>query len=164
MNTLIRTISTAIPAILIATSAFAEKPTSDNWWRTVGGYDGSWTVSVDGADTPALLTTHKEISILIIKGNMYHKIQFPDTEQVFIIHVVNNIYGCESISINELEKYELNRFNIENYDKPLKCIGSFKIDELKELAKKLNIEINNKINKPELYQNIQSKINSFFDK
>ena len=59
MNTLIRTISTAIPAILIATSAFAEKPTSDNWWRTVGGYDGSWTVSVDGADTPALLTTHK---------------------------------------------------------------------------------------------------------
>ena len=95
---------------------------------------------------------------------MYHNIQFPDTEQVFIIHVVNNIYGCESISVNEIEKYKINRFHIENYDKPLKCVGSFKIDELKELANKLNIEINNKINKQELYQMIQSKINSFFDK
>lgn len=111
-----------------------------------------------------LICIVKKISILIIKGNMYHNIQFPDTEQVFIIHVVNNIYGCESISVNEIEKYKINRFHIENYDKPLKCVGSFKIDELKELANKLNIEINNKINKQELYQMIQSKINSFFDK
>ena len=59
MNALIRTISTAIPAILIAASAFAEKPTSDNWWKTVSRYDGTWTVTLNDAEAPALLTTHE---------------------------------------------------------------------------------------------------------
>ncbi|MDG1977243.1 MAG: hypothetical protein P8I44_01630 [Phycisphaerales bacterium] len=57
MKTLIRSISIVAPVMLLATAATAEKPTADDWWQAVGGYDGSWAVTLDGADAPALLST-----------------------------------------------------------------------------------------------------------
>lgn len=57
MNKLVRSACVAVPATLITAIATAEKPTAENWWQAVGGYDGSWAVSLDGADAPALLST-----------------------------------------------------------------------------------------------------------
>ena len=41
MKTLVRSISTTAPVMLLATLATAEKPTAEDWWQAVGGYDGS---------------------------------------------------------------------------------------------------------------------------
>ena len=95
---------------------------------------------------------------------MYHKILFDDSNEVYIIHVVNSMYGCEKINMDDVKNYEMNRYHIENYDKPIKCAGSFKVDELRDLAKTLNVEMDEKIKKQDLYQLVASKINSFFDK
>jgi len=111
-----------------------------------------------------LICIIKHISIIIIKDNMYHKILFDDSNEVYIIHVVNSMYGCEKINMDDVKNYEMNRYHIENYDKPIKCAGSFKVDELRDLAKTLNVEIDDKMKKQDLYQLVASKVNSFFDK
>ncbi len=111
-----------------------------------------------------LICIIKNISIIIIKDNMYHKIIFDDSNEVYIIHVVNSMYGCEKINFEDVKNYEMNRYHIENYDKPIKCAGAFKVDELQNFAKILNIEVNTKVKKQELYQLVSSKVNSFFDK
>jgi hypothetical protein len=107
-----------------------------------------------------------KLSFVIIKDNMYHKILFDDTSDVYIIHIVNNIYGCERINVNELSNYETNRYEIKNYDKPITSVASFKVDELMKVAEMLGIsskdESDKKLNKQELYLLVATKVNNFF--
>ena len=115
-----------------------------------------------------LLCISNKINFIIIKENMFHKIIFNEVENTYIIHIVNNIYGCEKISYQDLGKYEINRYFIENYDKPIISIGNFKVDDLINIANILNISLydenNKKLNKEKLYSNIYFKIMSFFNK
>ena len=62
----------------------------------------------------------------------------------------------------ECRKIRDNNYKIENIHKPLKCIGSYKVDELKEICEKLGIMVTNesgkKKTKLELYEEITHKI------
>ncbi len=115
-----------------------------------------------------LLCIINKISFIIIKNNLYHKIIFDDNDDVYIIHIVNNMYGCEKILKESLKNYEINRYEIINYDKPILSIGNYKLDELLNIANLIGVsnynESDKKLTKQELYYNIVSKINTFFDK
>jgi hypothetical protein len=115
-----------------------------------------------------LICIANKISFVMIKHNMYHKIIFDDAEDIYIIHIVNSMYGCEKIKLEDLKNYEINRYKIDNYDKPIACAGSFKINELVDIANNLNVELNDergkKLSKQSLYNFVYSKINNFFDK
>ena len=115
-----------------------------------------------------LLCISNKINFIIINENMFHKINFNENDDVYIIHVVNNIYGCEKINSEDLTKYEINRYFIENYDKPIRSIGNFKIDDLIKIANILDISLydenNKKLNKEKLYSHIYFKIMTFFKK
>ena len=107
-----------------------------------------------------------KINFIFIKDNMYHKIISEDTEDIYIIHYVNGMYGCEKIHTSELENYEKNRYRVEYYEKPIGAVGSFKSDELVDIANQLDISLtddnNKKLKKNELYNYIAIKLNSFF--
>lgn len=114
-----------------------------------------------------LLCIIYNISFVIIKNNMFHKIISDDASEVYIIHIINGLYGCEKINMDELKNYEMNRFEIANYDKPILSVGSFKVDELIDIAKMLDVPFDDihgkKLNKRDLYLSIASKINNFFE-
>lgn len=114
-----------------------------------------------------LICILNNISFIIIKDNMYHKIIFDDCNDIYIIHVVNNMYGCERITKTDLSNYEINRYEVVNYDKPISCIGSFNSEQLIDVAKKLDIsnikDDGKKMTKQELYLFVYSKVNSFFN-
>lgn len=109
-----------------------------------------------------------EINFVFIKDNMYHKIISDEVNDIHIIHNVNGMFGCEKIQISELENYEKNRYHVEYYDKPISAVGSFKSDDLVDIANQLNIspidESNRKLKKNELYNLIAIKLNNFFCK
>ena len=74
----------------------------------------------------------------------------------FDIELVNNI------TEEELQKILKSYYNIENIDKPLKAFSNYKLDDLVNIAEKLNINIydehSKKKRKQELYENILQKL------
>ena len=109
-----------------------------------------------------------KFNFILIKDNMYHKMINDDNEDVYIIHYINSMYGCEKINICDTENYEKNRYYIQYFDKPISSIGFYKLEDLSEIANTLDISLtddnNKKLKKGELYNCIASKVNSFFDK
>ena len=107
------------------------------------------------------------INELDISNISFSKIIFDDCNDIYIIHVVNNMYGCERITKSDLSNYEINRYEVMNYDKPISCIGSFNSEQLIDVAKKLDIsnikDDGKKMTKQELYLFVYSKVNSFFN-
>ena len=87
-------------------------------------------------------------------NNVKPKIIFDDNDDVYIIHIVNNMYGCEKILKESLKNYEINRYEIINYDKPILSIGNYKLDELLNIANLIGVsnynESDKKLTKQEL--------------
>lgn len=106
------------------------------------------------------------VSFIMVKNRMYHKLSFEECEKVYIIHYVNEMFGCELIQSHESSYYETNRFEVQHYEKPVRGIGFFKVEELVEIAQQLDIECyddhGKRLNKTDLYAHIYSTINSFF--
>ena len=72
-------------------------------------------------------------------------------------------YGILEITNEKLEELKSNKLKILNMSKPLKALSSYKVLDLKEICKTLNINIMKTSTKcktkKELYQLIQEKIN-----
>ena len=81
-----------------------------------------------------------------------------------IIHKINEHYGYEFVNAKLLLNYTKNRLNIENLEHPLYAISHYKLDDLKEIASKLNICLYDTygtlLKKQELYDTIKSTIYS----
>jgi hypothetical protein len=110
----------------------------------------------------ALCISHN-INIMYIHKRKCFEIVFDDQMQTHVVHCVNNSdssackYCCEqNVSKEQLEKYRTEYFNWESFDKPLKAMSSYKLDELAELAKKMGLSENgidlSKKTKKELYE------------
>merc|ERR1711965_872536 len=85
-------------------------------------------------------------------------------KNIYVIHQLeNNNYGCEFKIYKEVfENYKQTRLKIMNYDKPIKSMTSYSLNELKEICNTLHIKIErnqgkNKT-KTELYTDIVSYI------
>lgn len=126
--------------------------------------------------TSDLLTNYKETNYnMLFAFSAYFKINYyirhPNNK--YIIKISGNNENTEScfLGLDNYKKYsilelEVNEnelkekyYLIENYLKPIKCINNYKMDDLKKLCKKLNIENENKnYKKQELYDLIYNSV------
>jgi hypothetical protein len=94
----------------------------------------------------------ENINIIYINKKTYFELLMNDTNEVFIIHEINNSsngkynvkYGFE-IGNNELiDNIKTSLYRVDNIDKPIKAFSSYKTQELIDICSKLAIEIINK--------------------
>ena len=109
----------------------------------------------------ALCSIEKQ-NVLYIENNKYFDI-FTDTINASSYHVVHFIKGkyCyeSDISQTQLEKYKTSLFKCDNYEKPLKAISYYKLNELVDICKYLVLVADfNKKTKKELYELLMEKL------
>lgn len=113
-----------------------------------------------------LICIIKRINILYIVENMYYKLIFEDTNDLYLIHNLNHNYGCEKISLSNLPLYQKNRYEIEFYEKPILCMTHYKMEDLTEIAQILKLDLcdenDKRLKKNDLYQSIITKFNIFY--
>ena len=73
----------------------------------------------------------------------------------------DNLYKVKEDCLSEEEYKKIidEKVSLYNYDKPLKPISNYKVDELHEIANKVDSNIiSSKINKTELYNELKKKL------
>jgi len=100
-------------------------------------------------DLKTLLTlcVVENLNVFYINKRTYYELLMNDNDQVFIINCFDNEkFGYKIISKNdiELQKYKDSLFKIDNIEKPIKSITSYKVQELIDYCNKLAIETTNK--------------------
>jgi len=104
-------------------------------------------------------------NLLLIKKNCYQKIVFNrdklelsvDNYNVIFCDV-DNYYLQKNLNDRELVDIINKSYEIDNFDKPLKGISSYKLDELHEICKKLNIELSSNLGKNKTKQILYTEI------
>jgi len=104
-------------------------------------------------------------NLLLIKKNCYQKIVFNhdkldlsvDNYNVIFCDV-DNYYLQKNLNDRELVDIIDKSYEIDNFDKPLKGISSYKLDELHEICKKLNIELSSNLGKNKTKQVLYTEI------
>jgi len=109
----------------------------------------------------ALCSIEKQ-NVLYIENNKYFDM-FTDTTNASSYHVVHCIKGkyCyeSDISQMQLEKYKTSLFKCDNFEKPLKAISYYKLNELVDICKYLVLVADfNKKTKKELYELLMEKL------
>ena len=116
-------------------------------------------------DTFLFLMRVNNYNITYFTENTYFEENNSDEEKKCIIKYEKkeDKYGILEITDEKLEKLKSNKLRILNMSKPLKALSSYKVLDLKEICKTLNINIMKTSTKcktkKELYQLIQEKIN-----
>lgn len=103
-------------------------------------------------------------NLMYVCKNKYYEIVNDNENKINLIIKENNNYELlENYENHIIQHYRDNYFQIENIEKPLKALTSYKKEELELICKKLQIkDITNKSNKKEMYQKISENINLFF--
>lgn len=102
----------------------------------------------------------ENINVLYVCKKTYFELLMND-DKIHIICRLDNYskYGYEGIEQSKIELYRTTLFKVDNVEKPIKSISSYKVSELVEFCNKLGIEIYNKDNnksksKKELYESL----------
>lgn len=110
----------------------------------------------------ALCIAHN-INIMYIHKRKCFEIVFDDQSPTYVVHCINNADSSaykycyeQNVTKEQLEIYRTEYFNWDSFDKPLKAMSSYKLDELIELAKKMGLSENgidlSKKTKKDLYE------------
>jgi hypothetical protein len=110
----------------------------------------------------ALCISHN-VNIMYIHKRKCFEIIFDEQSPTYVVHCSNNADSSaykycyqQNVTKEQLEIYRTQYFNWESFDKPLKAMSSYKLDELTELAKKLGLSENgcdlSKKTKKDLYE------------
>jgi len=116
-----------------------------------------------------VLCSVSNINIIYIHNKTYYELLMNDSNKIYIINQIQNEnkynckYGYELASENSLNNIKNTLFKIENINKPIKSITFYKILDLINICKKLEIEIINKDtnknkSKNELYEIILTNL------
>jgi hypothetical protein len=98
-------------------------------------------------------------NVLIVKKNTYYELLMNDSEEIFIIYFLNNgKFGYEQ-NLNKVNDVRTTFYKLDNFDKPIKSITYYKVNDLIDICNKLSIEIINKEtnkskSKKDLYEDI----------
>jgi hypothetical protein len=86
------------------------------------------------------ILTCNDQNIVYIDDKIYYKNIVNTNNKTIYIYKLNDVYG---VCINDIDHVYLdnNRLLIENIDKPLKTISNYKAPELREICKKMKINI-----------------------
>ena len=114
-------------------------------------------------DIPTLcgLSAYNELNIIFIKDKIYYHFNFGDPNNTIIIYSEGKNYSCEISPTKELiETIHNNYYYIENPNKPIKGISTYKINDLVNICQKLGIKIQlesgKSKSKKQLYTEIQT--------
>lgn len=100
----------------------------------------------------------KEKNIFYVDDKKYYEIIVNDENPVYLIEKIEGKFGLKhQISNEKIDYYRTNYWKLENLDKPLKAVSSYKSDELKDICKRLHIE-SHSLTKPQMYEKILSKL------
>ena len=100
----------------------------------------------------------ENINILFIKNKTYYELLMNDTNKLHIIHFLSNVkYGHEIDSNDTGINLKNTLYKLDNINKPINAISSYKVQELIDICIKLGIEYLNKEtnkskNKKDLYE------------
>lgn len=95
-----------------------------------------------------------DVNIFYIDNKKFYEMITNENNPIYIIEKVNHKYGLkEKVSNDILNYYREHYWKLENLDKPLKAISSYKVPELTAICKKLNIICEN-MTKQKMYQEI----------
>jgi hypothetical protein len=106
------------------------------------------------------LCVFENINILYIKNKTYYELLMNDSKEIFIIYELDyKKFGIEKNTRDNSDNIKNNLFQLNNIEKPIKAISSYKLQELIDISNKLGIETIHKItnkskNKTELYEEI----------
>lgn len=101
-------------------------------------------------------------NIIYVYKNFFFDMKQNDDDNVYLI--VNKEEGYEfkeDITKEKIDYLKTNFYEILNVNKPLKAINNYAKEELINYAKKLNIDVNNKINKKDLYEKVKIECMKF---
>ena len=99
-----------------------------------------------------------DVNVFYVDDKKYYEITTNSEKPFYLIEKVDGRYGLkEKIPIEKIEYYRENYWKLENLDKPLKAVSSYKASELKDICKRLHIESLN-LTKPKMYEKILSKL------
>ena len=116
-------------------------------------------------DTFLFLIAVNEMNIIYMDDNIYYEDFYSDEKKKYVIKYEKeqDKYGLLEIEDKKLEELKKNKLHILNLSKPIKALSSYKVLELREICKTLNIDMMKTSTKyktkKELYQLIQEKIN-----
>lgn len=106
----------------------------------------------------------ENLNIILVDGRKTFELACADITEQNPVHIVhrNSKTHEHSIDLNAttdelLKQYRETYYKMENIDAKIKSIGSYKVDELLEMCKKLNIEMNqqgNKMKKADIYERL----------
>jgi hypothetical protein len=109
----------------------------------------------------------ENINIIYISKKTYFELIMNDSNEVFIVHEINNSlngkynikYGFEMGDVEIISGIKNSLYSVDNIDKPIKAFSSYKTQELIDICNKLAIEVinndtNKKKSKKDLYEGI----------
>lgn len=107
----------------------------------------------------------ENINVIYISKKTYFELLMNDSNMIYIIREIPsqskyyNKYGFEMATNETLDNIRSSLYKIENVDKPIKAVSSYKVQDLIEICSKLAIETINKEtgkakSKNDLYQSI----------
>jgi len=94
------------------------------------------------------------INIFFIDNKKFYEMLTDENNPVYVIEKINNKYGLkDNVTKENLDYYRIHYWQLENLDKPLKAVSSYKVADLTTICKKLNIICEN-MTKQKMYQEI----------
>ena len=107
------------------------------------------------------LCAYNQVNLIYINNKTYYDFNFNDTQIPIIIHKSGKTYTCEiNSTLANIETIKQTYYYIDNPNKPIKGISTYKIENLRDICKKLDICINlesgTRKNKKVLYEEIKA--------
>ena len=101
-------------------------------------------VNEDKIDIHTFLTLAviENLNIFFIKNKTCFEILMNDTEQIYIINLLENgKYGYRIDTRTNIDMLKANLYQVDNISKPIKAFSSYKVQELIDICRKLAIDI-----------------------
>lgn len=100
----------------------------------------------------------KDVNVFYIDDKKYYEMLTNDEKPIYVIEKIDGKYGMkQNIPKEKFDYYRTHYWKLENLDKPLKAVSSYKADELRDICKRLHIDALN-MTKPQMYEKILSKL------
>jgi hypothetical protein len=104
------------------------------------------------------------LNIFFIKKNTYYELNMNDSNKFYIIKYFDDKkrYGFEEVTTEQLEEYRSKYYKVDNIDKPIKTLSSYKTQDLIDICDKLQIDTKNSNMKTKSKQELYDAIIKYF--
>jgi len=85
----------------------------------------------------------ENLNVLFIKKKCYFELLMNDTSDLHIVYLLDNKYGYELTTRSDSDVKKSTLFKLDNIEKPIKSISSYKVQDLIDICIKLGAETTN---------------------